>query len=197
MSSTWFKSLSALKLDIVYRDGGYPYTNYLLIAETAESNVTNDNGGHDYHKWIYAEGEYDEIMRKVCQGAVDFDNGMAKWKPNHKDSVGFIRMVKKALENAKEATTIPYYLTGTIFWDTESIYKELFPYFENVANIEKKKMYGYDALVTEDIKTYIVNKRKINRIIFNYQNSLINPEMFKKWFDTNKDNYFIEVEPKK
>lgn len=190
MGSTWFKSLSALKLDIVYRDGGYPYTNYLLIAETAESNVTNDNGGHDYHKWIYAEGEYDEIMRKVCQGAVDFDNGMAKWKPNHKDSVGFIRMVKKALENAKEATTIPYYLTGTIFWDTESIYKEFIPLFENVANIEKKKMYGYDALVTEDIKTYIVNKRKINRIIQNYQNSLINPETFKKWFDTNKDNYF-------
>ena len=190
MSSTWFKSLSALKLDIVYRDGGYPYTNYLLIAETAESNVTNDNGGHDYHKWIYAEGEYDEIMRKVCQGAVDFDNGMAKWKPNHKDSVGFIRMVKKALENAKEATTIPYYLTGTIFWDTESIYKEFIPHFEDVENIEKKKMYGYDALVTEDIKTYIVTKRKINRIIQHYQNSLINPEMFKKWFDTNKDFYF-------
>jgi hypothetical protein len=190
MSSTWFKSLSALKLDIVYRDGGYPYTNYLLIAETAESNVTNDNGGHDYHKWIYAEGEYDEIMRKVCQGAVDFDNGMAKWKPNHKDSVGFIRMVKKALENAKEATKIPYYLTGTIFWDTESIYKEFIPHLEDVANIEKKKMYGYDALVTEDIKTYIVTKRKINRIIQHYQNSLINPEMFKKWFDNNKDFYF-------
>lgn len=97
MSSTWFKSLSALKVEIDWHGTGFTYTNYVLIAETAESNVVNNNGGHSYHKWIYACGEYDEIMRKVCRGACDFDNGMAKWKPNHKDSVGFIRMVKKHL----------------------------------------------------------------------------------------------------
>ena len=154
MSSTWFKSLSALKINIDYRGSGITYTNYILIAETAESNLVNSNGGHDYHKWIFAEGEYEEVMRKVCQGACDFDNGMAKWKPNHKDSVGFIRMVKKALDEAQEVdenTPIPYYLTGYVLFHGR-VYDKLMDVFENVENIEKKKFYGEDVLIAKTVK---------------------------------------------
>ena len=192
MSSTWFKSLSALKINIDYRGSGITYTNYILIAETAESNLVNSNGGHDYHKWIFAEGEYEEVMRKVCQGACDFDNGMAKWKPNHKDSVGFIRMVKKALDEAQEVdenTPIPYYLTGYVLFHGR-VYDKLMDVFENVENIEKKKFYGEDVLIAKTIKSYIINKRKVLKMIEDYKESLVNQESFEKWLDENKVDYF-------
>ena len=198
MSSTWFKSLSAIRIDIDYRGNGITYPNYILIAETAESNVTNSNGGHDYHKWIYAEGEYEEVMRKVCQGACDFDNGMAKWKPNHKDSVGFIRMVKKALDEAEiieEDKPLPYYLTGYILFNGR-FYNKLMNVFENVENVEKKKFFGDDVLIAKTIKSYIINKRKVLRMIEDYEHSLINKESFEKWLDENKDNYMIQIEVK-
>ena len=192
MSSTWFKSLSALKINIDYRGRGITYTNYILIAETAESNLVNSNGGHDYHKWIFAEGEYEEVMRKVCQGACDFDNGMAKWKPNHKDSVGFIRMVKKALDEAQEVdenTPIPYYLTGYVLFHGR-VYDKLMDVFENVENIEKKKFYGEDVLIAKTIKSYIINKIKVLKMIEDYKESLVNQESFEKWLDENKVDYF-------
>lgn len=198
MSSTWFKSLSAIRIDIDYLGNGITYPNYILIAETAESNVINSNGGHDYSKWIYAEGEYDEIMRQVCQGACDFDNGMAKWKPNHKDSVGFIRMVKKALDEAdliEEDKPLPYYLTGYILFHGR-VYDELMNVFENVENIEKKKFYGDDVLIAKTIKSYIINKRKVLRMIEDYKDSLVNRESFENWLVDNKDNYMIQVEVK-
>jgi hypothetical protein len=199
MSSTWFKSLSAIRIDIDYHGNGITYPNYILIAETAESNVTNDRGGHDYHKWIYAEGEYDEIMRKVCQGACDFDNGMAKWKPNHKDSVGFIRMVKKALDEAElieEDKPLPYYLTGYILFYGR-VYNKLMEVFEDVEGVEKRKFYGEDVLVAKTIKSYIINKRKVLRMIEDYKESLVNRESFEDWLDYNKDNYTIQIEEKK
>ena len=198
MSSTWFKSLSAIRIDIDYRGTGITYPNYILIAETAESNVTNDRGGHDYHKWIYAEGEYDEVMRKVCQGACDFDNGMAKWKPNHKDSVGFIRMVKKALDEAEiieEDKPLPYYLTGYILFYGR-VYNKLMDAFENVEGVEKRKFYGEDVLAAKTIKSYIINKRKVLRMIEDYKESLVNRESFEDWLDYNKDNYMIQIEVK-
>ena len=198
MSSTWFKSLSAIRIDIDYRGTGITYPNYILIAETAESNVTNDRGGHDYHKWIYAEGEYDEIMRQICQSAYNFDNGMAKWKPNHKDSVGFIRMVKKALDEAeiiKEDKPLPYYLTGYILFHGR-VYNKLMNVFENVEGVEKRKFYGEDVLVAKTIKSYIINKRKVTRMIEDYKESLVNRESFEDWLDYNKDNYTIQIEVK-
>ena len=191
MSSTWFKSLSALKINIDYRGSGITYTNYILIAETAESNLVNSNGGHDYHKWIFAEGEYEEVMRKVCQGACDFDNGMAKWKPNHKDSVGFIRMVKKALDEAQEVdenTPIPYYLTGYVLFHGR-VYDKLMDVFENVENIEKKKFYGDDVLIAKTIKSYIMAKRKVLKMIEDYKESFVNKETFEQWLDENKEDY--------
>lgn len=198
MSSTWFKSLSAIRIDIDYRGTGITYPNYILIAETAESNVTNNRGGHDYHKWIYAEGEYDEIMRQICQSAYNFDNGMAQWKPNHKDSVGFIRMVKKALDEAEiieEDKPLPYYLTGYILFHGR-VYDKLMSVFENVEGIEKKKFYGEDVLVAKTIKSYIINKRKVLRMIEDYKESLVNRESFEDWLDYNKDNYTIQIEVK-
>ena len=199
MSSTWFKSLSAIRIDIDYRGTGITYPNYILIAETAESNVTNNRGGHDYHKWIYAEGEYDEIMRQICQSAYNFDNGMAKWKPNHKDSVGFIRMVKKALDEAElieEDKPLPYYLTGYILFYGR-VYNKLMDVFEDVEGVEKRKFYGEDVLVAKTIKSYIINKRKVTRMIEDYKESLVNRESFEDWLDYNKDNYTIEIEEKK
>lgn len=192
MSSTWFKSVSALKVKIDYYKNSYPYTNYILIAETAESNVTNNNGGHDYHKWILAEGEYDEVMRKVFAGAIDFDNGMSKWKPNHKDSVGFIRMCKKALESAVEATELPYYLTGYVFWGNSKHYNFIFDLFGKMEGIEKRKFYGEDVLVAKDIKTYITSKRRINMMIEDYKERVITEEgtqPFKEWVENHKDWY--------
>ena len=189
MGSTWFKSVSALKMNIDYRGSGITYTNYILIAETAESNVYNSNGGHDYHKWIYAEGEYDEVMRKVAVGACDFDNGMAKWKPNHKDSVAFMRMVKKALDEAVEATELPYYLKGYVFWGTSKTYHKFIELFENAEGIVKEKFYGEDVLVAKDIKAYIMSKRKINRMIEDYKESLVSRESFEDWLGYNEERY--------
>lgn len=197
MSSTWFKSVSALKVQIDYRKNGYPCTNYVLIAETAESNVVNHNGGHDYSKWILAEGEYDEVMRKVFAGAIDFDNGMSKWKPNAKDSVGFIRMCKKALETAVEATELPYYLTGYVFWGASKHYGYIFDLFEKVEGIEKRKFYGEDVLVAKDIATYIINKRRINMMIEDYKERVIseaNTMPFKDWIVKHKDWYKFAFE---
>ena len=138
-------------------------------------------------------------MRKVCQGACDFDNGMAKWKPNHKDSVGFIRMVKKALDEAElieEDKPLPYYLTGYILFYGR-VYNKLMDVFEDVEGIEKRKFYGEDVLVAKTIKSYIINKRKVLRMIEDYKESLVNRESFEDWLDYNKDNYTIEIEVKK
>ena len=196
MSSTWFKSVSALKVKIDYYKNGYPYTNYILIAETAESNVTNYNGGHDYSKHILAEGEYDEVMRKVYAGAVEFDNGLSQWKPNRKDGCGFIRMCKKALDEAVEATELPYYLTGYVFWGGKH-YRYIFDLFEDVEGIEKKKFYGEDVLVAKDIATYITNKRRINMMIEDYKERVISESdtmPFKEWINNHKKWYSFAFE---
>lgn len=191
MSSTWFKSVTALKVSIPYRNSGLSYDNYVLIAETAESNVTNCNGGHDYHRWIYAEGEYDEVMRKVFAGAISFDNGGCKWKPNKKDSIGFIRACKKALDNAVEATELPYDVTGYVFWGNKR-YDYIFDLFENIEGITKRKFYGDDILVAKDITTYITNKRRINSIIEDYKERVVsegNAQAFDEWLKNHASWY--------
>jgi hypothetical protein len=76
------------------------------------------------------------------------------------------------------------------------VYDELMNVFENVENIEKRKFYGDDVLVAKTIKSYIINKRKVLRMIEDYKESLVNRESFENWLDDNKDNYMIQVEVK-
>ena len=195
MSSTWFKNVRALKTDLHFGTTyTYTETGYILIADTAESNVTDDKGGHPYHEWIVASGTFDEVMRKVCMIAVDFETGMAKWKPNAKDAAGFIRMCKKALENAKDAETIPAYLDGILFWCESKHYAYIVELFKDKANIEKKMRWNNEVLVSNHIETYIKTKSKINSLIESYNNGVITEPTtmpFKEWFENQKD-YFKE-----
>jgi hypothetical protein len=193
MSSTWFKNVRALKTDLHYGTAyHFTETGYILIADTAESNVTNDNGGHPYHEWIMAEGTYDEVLRKVCQIAIDFETGMAKWKPNAKDACGFIRMCKKALENAKYADNIPAYLDGYLFWCESKHYAYIVDLFKDKANVEKKMSWGNEVLTCNHIETYIRTKARINALINDYNDKVIsepNTIGFKEWIEKNKDFY--------
>jgi hypothetical protein len=140
---------------------GYEEENYLLIAETAESNLTNDRGGHDYHEWIYACGTFCDIMKEVCKSAYYFEDGSNKWKPNAKTAEGFIRTCKKALEEAKETDgKMPYYLSGIIYWEeNRSKFNEAIEIFSGKENISIKQRYSYRTIETEDIETYIKAKQ--------------------------------------
>ena len=101
----------------------------------------------------------------------------------------------KALEIIEEDKPMPYYLTGYILFHGR-VYDKLMDVFENVENIEKRKFYGEDVLVAKTIKSYIVNKRKVLRMIEDYKESLVNKETFDEWLDDNKDNYMIQIEVK-
>lgn len=195
MSSTWFKSVRALKTIFTRRSGNF--TNYILIAETAESNVINSNGGHDYHEWIMSSGDYDEIMRDVYKSAFYFDNGLNKWKPNAKDGCGFVRMCKKALDKAIESTTIPYNITGYLYWDNNKDFDYIIKLFSNIPNIKKISWYGNDTLITNDVQTYIKYNRRIHSIIKDYKEKVVTEPTtmkFEDWFENHKDWYMIEVE---
>ena len=189
MSSTWFKSMEAIKCN--YKTWyGTMETGYLLIAETAESNVINDNGGHDYHRWIYAYGDYYEVIQQVCRLSYNFDTGMDKWKPNHKSSEGFIRTCKKALESAKEMDKLPYYLEGIIYWQGNKEFDYLFDIFKDKENIEIKTRYSCSTIETKDVITFIKTKSVILKLIEDYKDSKHhNVIQFKDWFDENKKYY--------
>lgn len=198
MSSTWFKDVRALQTNVHYgkADGGYNEINYILIANTAESNLYNYNGGHDYNECIIAEGEYFEVMRKVCQIAVDFDSGSAKWKPNNKDSCGFIRMCKKAIESAVETNVIPYNIRAIMMWNGKK-YHYIFELFENKANVIKEKFYGEDCLTTRDVATYTTIKRQIWQMIRDYNERVIDEPTtmsVKDWIENHKSWYKIAFE---
>jgi hypothetical protein len=108
-------------------------------------------------------------------------------------------MVKKALDEAKvveEDIPMPYYLTGYILFYGR-VYNKLMEVFEDVEGVEKRKFYGEDVLVAKTIKSYIINKRKVLRMIEDYKESLVNRESFEDWLDYNKDNYTIQIEEKK
>lgn len=190
MSSTWFKSVSAFKKKIHYgkSDGGYDEYGYVLIAETAESNLINYNGGHDYHKWIMSCGDYFSVLRDVCRCAIDFDTGSSQWKPNHKDSCGFIRMCKKALEEAKDKDIIPYNIIGYIFWGSKQ-YDYIFDLFGNKENIEIKKQYDGNVMISQDMKTYITIKANVFRMIEDYKDRAEKVINFKDWINNHKDWY--------
>ena len=195
MGSTWFKSVRALKTDISFYNGTYTETQYVLIAETADSNLRNFNGGHDYHEWIYASGNYLNVMRQVCRYSVDFDSGIAKWKPNAKDSCGFIRMCKKALDDAKEATTIPNSILGIIFYgdNDNRVFRSIIDLYKDKANVVVKKMYGNDVLTSQDLKTYILISRDVENMKDDYKNNFFRhnacPSFFNEWIEEKKEWY--------
>ena len=191
MSSTWFRNVTALKTKIPFlNDSTLLYEHYILIAETAESNLYNYNGGHDYNKDIIAEGEYEQVVAKVCTIAPSFDTGSCKWKPNNKDCCGFIRMCKKALDEATESETIPYDVHGIIFWNHVR-YDYIVKMFENQPNIEKIRMYNNDALITHDMKTYIKTKDKIRRMIEDYKEYICKKTdiKFEDYYNEKKEYY--------
>ena len=193
MSSTCFKSVRALKTDISFYDGRFIETNYVLIVETADSNLYNSNGGHDYHEWIYASGNYIEVLREVCRYSIDFDTGIAKWKPNDKDSCGFIRMCKKALKNAKQETTLPYRLRGIIFKDNEKIFNHVFELLKNNENVVAENLFGQNILTSRDIKTYILLKHDIKNMIKDYKENFVkhnaSPSSFEEFVEEHKTWY--------
>lgn len=191
MSTTYFKNVRALKTEkTIYNN--YKTNVYLLIVKTAESNVLSNSGKHCYHEWIYASGEYDEVMRKVFNGAINFDVGSDVWKPNKKDSIGFIKICKKALDNAVETTMIPNNIYGTVYWGLNKDFDFIFDVFENKENIMIKYNLGSKILVTKDILTYIEIKRKIDSMIDDYHNKVIYEEgtmKFKEFMEKHKDWY--------
>jgi hypothetical protein len=171
---------------------GYEEEHYLLIAETAESNLINDRGGHDYHRWIYSSGTFYDIMKEVCQSAYYFEDGSNKWKPNAKTAEGFIRTCKKALEEAKETDgKMPYYLSGIIYWEeNRSKFNEAIEIFSGKENISIKQRYSYRTIETEDIETYIKAKQTLDNMRVNYlESEAHNVKSFKEWFEENKRWY--------
>ena len=196
MSSTWFKSMEAIKINFK-NFWGYEEEHYLLIAETAESNLTNDRGGHDYHRWIYSSGTFYDIMKEVCKSAYYFEDGSSKWKPNAKTAEGFIRICKKALEEAKETDgKIPYYLSGIMFWGDGKKLNHIIEIFKDKENVELKTRYNSPVLETKDIETYIKTKKIIQELIESYnQSGEHKTKSFKDWFEENKTNwrYFRET----
>lgn len=191
MSSTWFKGMKAFKVEIE-RHKNYTETNYVLVAETAESNVVDYNGGHTYHEWIYASGNYDEVMREVCKNSINFETGMDQWKPNKKDACGFIKICKKALDNAETKETIPAYINANVYYPFSDHFNFIFDLFGNKPNIKKEKMYGSDVLTASDMKTYITVKRQINSLIHDFCERVAFEDTtmkFKDWIENHKEWY--------
>jgi hypothetical protein len=188
MSSTWFNNVRALKKEC--NNGIWQETKYILIANTAESNVYNNNGGHDYHEGIIAFGTYEQVMREIGSWAYQFDNGVNKWKPNHKDSVGFMKVCKKALQEAESAIKIPYNINGIIMWQTHNQFEYIFDLYANTENVKQKTMYNDLVLYTDDIETYINVKGEINRMIQDYKEYIAHANNgFKTFIDENKERY--------
>ena len=137
------------------------------------------------------ECTYDEVMRKVCSIAVYFETGMAKWKPNKKDACGFIRMCKKALEEAKQEEFIPSYLTGYCFWGMSNYYNHIIKLFGNRNHLKQDVRYGETVLTCNHIETYIKTKHTINSLINLYKDKLVvdpNSISFEDWVNQNESN---------
>jgi hypothetical protein len=186
MSSTWFRKVYAIKTDIEHGSDQYRYTRtgYILIAETAESNVVDDNGGHPYNAHIISSGEYDNVLKDVCESAYYFDLGMNKWKPHSKDSAGFIRICKKALEAATYADKLPYNVTGYLMflYKGNPAHEQIRRLFRGVPNASVKTFYGSKVLVTDDVKTFISAKGLINRIFRDYLDQQTDYSKFGDWW---------------
>lgn len=193
MSSTWYRKVYAIKTDIEHGSEKYRYTRtgYILIAETAESNVTNNNGGHPYSAHIIAFGEYDNVLRDVCESAYYFDLGMSKWKPHSKDSAGFIRTCKKALEAATYADKLPYNVTGHLMFlhKGNKAHEQIRRFFRVVPNVSVKAFYGSKTLVTDDVKTFILAKGLINRIFRDYLDQQTDYSKFGDWWVSRSHEY--------
>jgi hypothetical protein len=187
MSYTLFRSLEAFKTEISFS------TNYILIADMAESNVFNSDGTLFYTKQIIADGEYHEVLQKVFNYALHFDTGVFKWRPNHKDCCGFIKMCKKALNNAVTATELPPYVIGDIFY----AFSESNCIVDAITNIPKVETViddGIKYLRTKDIATYVILKRGVNQIIQKYKEKLFSEfstsSQFRRWVEKNSLKYF-------
>lgn len=193
MSSTWFRGMRAIKktLDTGYNlDNPYKEDKYILIADTAESNLFTDTGAHIYHEWIYASGSYSEVMRRVCEFSYAFEDGSDKWKPHAKDAAGFIKSCKKALLSAKELDYIPCNINAVLLWrvpDTDGARKELSDKLESFKTVRKVKQYGSICYVTDYVETYIRAKALVDCVVREYPAAHVGSSddrpQFSYWFN--------------
>lgn len=190
MSSTWFRGVRAISCELECgTDMNNPYkrTGYILIADTAESNVTTDSGAHPYSEWIYAAGEYDEVMKNVCRHSYNFETGADKWKPHHKDAAGFIRICKKALEGAKQQELIPCGIFPSLLWNTkDDSYKALKDLLRKVPTVQETTRYGDTCFTTDFVETYIRASYLVGSVMKNYRETVFRteePVNFDKWFN--------------
>ena len=203
MSSTWFRGMRAIKktLDTGYNlDNPYSEDKYILIADTAESNLTTATGAHPYHEWIYASGSYSDVMRRVCEFSYSFEDGSDKWKPHAKDAAGFIKSCKKALLSAKEMDYIPCNINAVLIWgDPDSAggtRRELFDTLESFKTVRKVNHYGSTCYVTDYVETYIRAKALVDYVIREYPGSYVGVSderpQFSYWFnqDIRGSNYW-------
>lgn len=151
MSSTWIKSVKAFKTNDERKN-----EKFVFFLETAESNVTSDNGGHVYHEWLFTSGDYFDVMRDVLKIAFDFEGGMAKWKPANKTPEGFIRTCRKALKNAFEVETLSLPVRFA-YCDGDN--KELKEIFEILAKYPSVKItYDYLGVHLESLEILAICK---------------------------------------
>lgn len=164
MSSTWFKNIRAFKSKITT-----PYARdlYVMLAETAESNVIANDGSHVYQESFFLSGDYYEIMKEVCKMSYHFEGGELKWKPSNKTPEGFIRTNRKVLETAMETEELPYPVKFAYCCDN----RELTQIFEVLASYPAVKLvcnYLGTQLESSNIITIYKIRAFLNELEANY-----------------------------
>lgn len=165
MSSTWFNEVTAVRNSKIH----FSEYEYILFANCAESNCFDLNGKHFYEKRIIGWGTYDQILRQIYSFAYEFDIGLSYWKPNRKDGCGFVKMCKKALNEAivsdKMSLNGKIYVSKNYEWLFD-VFKDKFSKYENwrIVNQGQDKYFE-----TDNIDAYIHFRMLITRIMQDFQ----------------------------
>lgn len=200
MSSTIFRKVRAVKSEITgtYRNGlEYTDTVYVLLAETAESNVYNADGSRCFIWSVYAYGSYLDVVKKVCLNAYYFEDGCSCGMAKSAES--FIRKCKKALEDAETATELP---CGVLGYISGIEHKFVFDAVKNHPGVKTSKWYGEEVLYCRDVAAFVTINSKISGLLKMYQRSVLrepdtatledwcnrHPDWLSDFFKTKKNN---------
>lgn len=172
MSATYFKNVKVFKkmYSPFANSPEYKDSAYVMVVETAESNVRGPKNALCWHEWIFAIGTYSEIMRKVCSASYEFEICLAQWKPIQKTPEGFIHTCRNIIKNAEEKDTLHTSFNFICSEGENDPINELIVKMGEVEGLRLNKSFGSYALASNDIELIYFANSFVRMCKDNYKN---------------------------